>query len=183
MIFTRTKLAGAWVVELERHEDERGCFARTWCAKEAEAHGLEAQFVQSSLSFNKKRGTLRGMHFQVNPAAEVKLVRCTRGAIFDVMIDLRPKSETFLQWEAVELTEDNGKALYIPKGYAHGFQTLQDETEVYYQMSAFYAPDLARGVRWNDPAFEIVWPEAVGAIAPRDRQYPDFSRTICESFQ
>lgn len=183
MIFVPAKLNGAWIVDLQRQDDERGSFARTWCVKEAANQGLETQFVQSSLSFNKKRGTLRGMHFQISPAAEVKLVRCTRGAIFDVIIDLRPTSKTFLQWEGVELTEDNGRALYIPEGCAHGFQTLRDGSEVYYQMTAFYAPECSRGVRWNDPAFGITWPEAVQTMSPRDRAYSDFSRELCESFQ
>jgi dTDP-4-dehydrorhamnose 3,5-epimerase len=183
MIFIPTKLKGAWVIDLERHEDERGFFARTWCVKECESHGLAVQFLQSSVSFNKKKGTLRGMHFQVGTAAETKLVRCTRGAIFDVIVDLRPNSKTFLQWEGVELTEDSGRAFYIPQGFAHGFQTLSDSSEVYYQMSAFYAPGFARGFRWNDPAIGIKWPDAVRTMALRDQQYPDFSTEICQFSQ
>jgi dTDP-4-dehydrorhamnose 3,5-epimerase len=174
MIFQETKLKGAFIIEPERLEDERGFFARTWCKREFKTHGLNPELVQCNISFNKKRGTLRGMHYQVAPCEEVRLVRCTMGAIFDVTIDLRPDSQTFKQWFSVELTVENRKMLYIPEGFAHGFITLEDNTEVFYQMSEFYAPECARGVRWNDPAFNILWPEDVVEISDRDKQYPDF---------
>ena len=174
MIFSATKLGGAFLVDPEPHRDERGLFARTWCRHEFEAHGLNAHLVQCSISFSKKRGTLRGMHYQVKPFEEAKLVRCTAGAIHDVIIDLRPASPTFKQWIGVELTGDNRRMLYIPEGFAHGFQTLVDETEVFYQISEFYAPEYAKGVRWNDPAFGIAWPTAERIVSERDRTYPDF---------
>ena len=173
MIFSFTPLKGACVIEWEKHSDERGYFARTWCSREFAENGLEPGLVQCSISFNHKRGTLRGMHYQGPPAAETKLVRCTHGALFDVMIDLRPGSPTFLQWFGAELTPDNGKMLYIPRGFAHGFQTLADGTEISYQISEFYAPDYARGVRWNDPLFSIDWPQKVTVVSPRDVGYPD----------
>ena len=174
MIFTETKLKGTFIIEPERLEEERGFFARTWCKREFNAHGLNPELVQCNISFNKKRGTLRGMHYQVAPCEEVRLVRCTMGAIYDVTIDLRPDSQTFKQWVSVELTEKNRKMFYIPEGFAHGFITLEDNTEVFYQMSEFYAPESARGVRWNDPAFRILWTEDVVVISDRDKQYPDF---------
>ena len=179
MIFTPLKLYGAYCVDLERHEDDRGFFARAWCAREYEAIGLTPGLVQASVSFNKKNGTLRGMHFQVPPSAEIKIVRCTRGALYDVIVDLRPQSKTFLEWTAVELTAENGRALYIPQGFAHGFQTLANETEIFYQMSEFYAPECARGFRWNDPAIGIVWPEErARVISVRDREYEDFATSL-----
>lgn len=174
MIFIETTLKGAFIIELEKVEDERGFFARTWCQQEFAARGLNPRLVQCSLSFNRKRGTLRGMHYQTNPYEEAKLVRCTRGAIYDVIIDLRSDSSTFMRWVAVELTADNRRMLYIPEKFAHGFQTLEDSTEVFYHMSEFYAPEYARGVRWNDPAFGIRWPGAERIISHKDRQYPDF---------
>lgn len=174
MRFRETALKGAFIIELDKHEDERGFFARAWCQREFLAHGLNPRLVQCNVSFNRRRGTLRGMHYQVAPHEEAKLVRCTRGAIYDVIIDLRPDSPTFMQWLAVELTADNYRMLYIPEGFAHGFQTLQDHTEVFYQMSEFYAPECARGIRWNDPAFAISWPPAERLISERDQQYPDF---------
>jgi dTDP-4-dehydrorhamnose 3,5-epimerase len=177
MTFTETQLSGAFIVDPEPIEDHRGFFARTWCQREYEAHHLNPRLAQSSVSFNKKKGTLRGMHYQIPPHAEAKLVRCTRGAIYDVIIDLRPESRTFKQHVAVVLTADNRRMLYVPEGLAHGFQTLQDDTEVFYQMSEFYFPEHARGVRWNDPAFGIVWPENDPTIAERDRNYPDFTAT------
>ena len=173
MIFRETKLKGAFVIEEERHEDERGYFARTWSAQEFEAHGIVSQIAECNISFSKKKGTLRGMHFQLPPFAQAKLVRCTRGAIYDVAIDLRPESETFRQWVAVNLTANKGM-FYIPTGFAHGFQTLEDESEIFYQMSDVYNPESAGGVRWNDPAFGIEWPEAERIIIARDREYPDF---------
>lgn len=175
MIFRETKLKGAFVIEEERHEDERGYFARTWSAQEFEAHGIVPQIAECNISFSKKKGTLRGMHFQLPPFAQAKLVRCTRGAIYDVAIDLRPESETFRQWVAVNLTANKGLMFYIPEGFAHGFQTLEDESEIFYQMSDVYNPEAAGGVRWNDPAFGIEWPEAERIIIARDREYPDFS--------
>ena len=174
MIFKDTKLSGVFVVELEALEDERGFFARSWCAREFEEHGLQTRFVQSNISFNKNKGTLRGMHYQAAPHPEVKLVRCTRGAIFDVVIDLRPDSPTFTQWISITLTADNHMSAYIPKGFAHGFQSLEDCSEVFYQMSEFFAPECARGVRWNDPAFGIKWPPGERTISKKDQGYPDF---------
>jgi dTDP-4-dehydrorhamnose 3,5-epimerase len=175
MIFIQTKLPGVFVIEPEPLGDVRGFFARTWCQREFTVHGLNPRLVQCNISFNKALGTLRGMHYQAVPDAEAKLVRCTMGAIYDVVIDIRPESLTFRQWMAVELTADNRRMCYIPEGCAHGFQTLQDDTEVLYQMSEFYAPASARGVRWNDPAFGIQWPMEVRVIAERDRTYPDFT--------
>jgi dTDP-4-dehydrorhamnose 3,5-epimerase len=174
VIFKETKLKGAFIIEPERIEDERGFFARTFCRNEFEAHGLNPHLVQCSVSFNKKKGTLRGMHYQTAPHEETKLVRCTRGAIYDVMLDLRPTSPTFKQWVSVELTGENRRMLYIPEGVAHGFETLLDETEVLYQMSEFFHPDCARGVRWDDQKFGIEWPSAERIISERDRAYPDF---------
>jgi dTDP-4-dehydrorhamnose 3,5-epimerase len=175
MIFIDTSIPGAFVVEPEAVEDERGFFARTWCQREFEARGLNPRLVQCGISFNKKRGTLRGMHYQIKPCEEAKLVRCTWGAIYDVVIDLRPDSPTFKRWLAMELTAENRRMLYVPEGFAHGFQTLEDNTEVFYQMSEFYAPECARGVRWDDPAFDIPWPAGELIISSRDRSYPDFS--------
>lgn len=175
MIFTETKLKGAFLIEPERFEDKRGFFARTWCQREFLAHGLNPRLVQSSISFNKKKGTLRGMHYQVAPYEEVKLVRCTKGAIHDVIIDLRPESPTFKQHLAIVLSMENRSTLYIPERFAHGFQTLEDDTEVFYQMSQFYAPECARGVRWDDLTFAIAWPLAERIITERDQNYPDFS--------
>jgi len=174
MIFTPTRLDGAFTIEPERLEDERGFFARTWCQREFEAQGLNASMAQCSVSFNKKRGTLRGMHYQAAPHEEAKVVRCTMGAIYDVIIDLRKHSRTFKQWMAVELTAENRLALYIPEGLAHGFQTLADDTEVLYQITEFFAPECARGVRWNDPAIGIDWPIKVNIASERDMSYPDF---------
>ena len=175
MIFVETKLKGAYIIEPERLEDERGFFSRTWCKREFEAHGLNPNVVQCNISFNRKKGTLRGMHYQVAPYEEAKSVRCTMGRVYDVIIDLRPNSKTFMQWIVVELTSANRKMIYVPKGFAHGFLTLEDNTEVFYQMSEFYAPECARGVRWNDPAFGILWPAVVTVISERDKQYPDFT--------
>ncbi len=173
MRFVPTDIPGSWLIEQERHDDERGYFARTWCTLEFAEHGLETRLVQCSVSFNQRRGTLRGLHFQAPPLAEVKLVRCTRGAIFDVAVDLRPDSSTFRRWVGVELTQENGRAIYIPRGFAHGFLTLADATEVSYQMSELYSPEQVRGVRWDDPFFGVRWLGPVEVIAPRDRDYPD----------
>lgn len=175
MIFQPTRLSSVWLVEIEPHYDERGHFARTWCRREFAAHGLEADFVQASLSFNHTRGTIRGMHFQEPPLKEVKLVRCTRGAIFDVVIDLRAGSATRHLWQGFELSAGNATALYIPNGFAHGFQTLEPDTEVAYQFSEYYVPEAASGVRFDDPAFAIKWPLPATAISPRDRTWPDFA--------
>jgi len=174
MIFLETELSGAFLITLERLTDERGFFARAWCQGEFVTHGLNPQLVQCNVSFNKKKGTLRGMHYQVKPYEEAKLVRCTAGAIYDVIIDLRRDSPTFLQHFAVELTAQNHSMLYIPEGFAHGFLTLEDNTEVFYQMSTFYVANAARGARWNDPAFGIQWPITVRIISERDQNYPDF---------
>lgn len=174
MLFQETNLKGVYIIELERIEDERGFFARTWCQREFQKCGINPNLVQCNISFNRKKGTLRGMHYQAAPYEETKLVRCTMGAICDVIIDLRLDSETFRQWVSVELTAENRKMLYIPGGFAHGFLTLIDNTEVFYQMSEFFAPEYARGVRWNDPAFRINWPEKVVVISEKDKQYKDF---------
>ncbi len=152
-------------------EDERGFFARTFCVEEYEVHGLNPRLVQCNISFNKRKGALRGMHFQAAPHEEARLVRCTMGAIYDVIIDLRPDSPTFKHWVAVELTADNRKMLYVPEGFAHGFQTLEDNTEVFYQMSEFYHPERANGVRWDDPGFGVEWPADERTISPRDLEY------------
>jgi dTDP-4-dehydrorhamnose 3,5-epimerase len=174
MIFTETKLKGAYIVDIEKLEDERGFFARSWCRKEFEVHGLNTQLVQCNISFNAKEGTLRGMHYQAQPFEEAKLIRCTRGAIHDVIADIRPDSTTFGQYVGLLLTADNRRMLYAPEGFAHGFLTLEDDTEVFYQMSEFYAPECAKGFRWNDPAFRIEWPAVLQVISERDRSYPDF---------
>jgi dTDP-4-dehydrorhamnose 3,5-epimerase len=175
MLFKETKLKGAYIIEPERLEDSRGFFARAWCEKEFEAHGLNSRLVQCNISFNKKRGTLRGMHYQSSPYEEAKLVRCTRGAIFDVIIDLRLESTTYLDWIGVELTADNRKMLYVPEEFAHGYQTLIQNTEVFYQVSQFYSKEFESGVRWNDPAFVIEWPETENIIvSEKDRNWPDY---------
>jgi dTDP-4-dehydrorhamnose 3,5-epimerase len=174
MIFKETTVDGVFVVSLEVHQDERGFFARSWCETEFREHGLNPKIVQCSVSVNDRKGTLRGVHYQAEPNPEAKLVRCTRGSLFDVALDLRPGSATYLKWTGVELTAANHQALYIPKGCAHGFLTLEDDTEALYQMSEFYHPEGARGVRWNDPSFGIVWPGKVEVISDRDRMYPDF---------
>ena len=176
MKFLETSLKDACIIDIEPIEDKRGLFARTWCKREFEAHSLNPEIVQCNISFNIKKGTLRGMHYQTKPFEEAKLVRCTRGAIFDVIIDLRADSPTFKNWFAVELTDKNRKMLYIPERFAHGFQTLKDNTEVFYQMSEYYSPEHSRGIRWNDPSFSIQWPEDKRIISKRDQQYPDFSQ-------
>jgi dTDP-4-dehydrorhamnose 3,5-epimerase len=174
MKFNETKLPGVFEIHIERLADDRGFFARSWCQKEFEDHGLDGGLVQCSVSLNKRKGTLRGVHYQAAPYAEAKVVRCTAGAIYDVVLDLRASSPTFKQWFAAELSADNRRSLYIPKGCAHGFLTLTDESEVLYLMSEFYHPEAGRGVRWNDPAFQIAWPDQVEAISERDQTYPDF---------
>jgi dTDP-4-dehydrorhamnose 3,5-epimerase len=172
--FESTHLPGAVVVDLERHTDERGFFARVWCAEEFAAAGLPDAVVQSSVSWNERRHTLRGMHWQADPHGEGKLVRCTRGAILDVIVDLRHDSDTYLDHVAVELDEVNRRALFVPPGVAHGFLTLVDGTEVLYQMDTPYVPEAARGARWDDQAFGIHWPAVPAVISERDRTYPDF---------
>jgi dTDP-4-dehydrorhamnose 3,5-epimerase len=176
MRFLETQLSGAWVIELERIEDERGWFARSFDPQELEAHGLDPTIAQSNVSFNARRDTLRGMHYQAEPHGESKLVRCVRGAIFDVAVDLRPDSPTYRRWHAVELSGENRLAYYIPVGLAHGFQTLTDDCEVLYQMGHRYVPQAARGVRFDDPAFAIEWPAPAGPriVSEKDRSYPDF---------
>jgi dTDP-4-dehydrorhamnose 3,5-epimerase len=175
MKFIETSLKGAFVIEPTKIEDERGYFARTWCQREFQQHGLNASLVQCNTSFNKKQGTLRGMHFQAPPHAETKLVRCVRGSIHDVIIDLRPDSSTFKRHISVCLSAVNSRMLYIPEGIAHGFQTLEDDTEVFYQMSEFYSSEASRGVRWDDPAFAIEWPSAERRIiSQRDAGWSDF---------
>jgi len=175
VIFTETPVRGAFLLDLELREDERGFFARTWCEHEGAERGLNLHVAQCNLSFNKKQGTLRGLHYQAEPFQEAKLVRCTHGAIYDVIVDLRPHSPSFKQHFAAVLSAGNRRALYVPEGCAHGFQTLEDDTEVFYQMSAPYSADHARGVRWDDPAFGITWPQAERIMADRDRTYPDFT--------
>jgi dTDP-4-dehydrorhamnose 3,5-epimerase len=172
--FAEVALPGAWIIDLDPHADERGYFARTFCRDEFAARGLPAAFVQCNTSFNLKRGTLRGMHFQHAPHGEAKLVRCTRGAVHDVIVDLRPASPAYCRWVAVELSADNGRALFIPEGVAHGFQTLVDASEVLYQMAAMFHPASAAGVRWDDPAFGIHWPLAEPILSARDATWGDF---------
>ena len=175
MLFTETTLAGAVVIDPERQEDQRGFFARSWCQEEFAAHGLPAKIAQCGISYNARKGTLRGMHYQHAPHAEGKLVRCTAGAVYDVIVDLRRQSPTFRQWIALELTAENRRMLYVPEGFAHGFETLTEHAEVFYQISEFYHPESAAGVRWDDPAFGIRWPCPPAVISPRDGQYEDFT--------
>lgn len=178
MKFTETPLKGSYLVQPELHTDERGFFSRAWCAREFGAHGLETRLVQCNISYNHRKGTLRGMHYQAAPREEDKLVRCTRGAIYDVIIDLRRNSGSFGKHFGVVLTAENRNMLHIPKGFAHGFQTLEDETELFYQMSEYYDPECARGIRWNDLAFGIKWPAEALIISDKDRSFPDFDLAI-----
>jgi dTDP-4-dehydrorhamnose 3,5-epimerase len=173
--FHATELEGAFVIELDRLQDNRGFFARTWCQKEFQDQGLISTVAQANTSFNKRIGTLRGMHYQVEPHQETKLVRCTSGAIYDVIVDLRPQSPTFKRWIAAELTAENGRMLYVPTDFAHGFITLENNTAVHYLVSEFYRPGAERGVRWNDPAFAIKWPRPVEVISAKDAAWPDFA--------
>ena len=173
MKFSKTRLADAVLVELDRHVDERGFFARVYCAAEFAAAGLVTQYVQANHSHNVAKGTLRGMHFQRAPHAEVKLVRCVRGAIWDVIVDLRPGSPSYGRWQGFELTAENGRMLYVPAGFAHGLQTLRDDTDVTYQVSRPYAPGAEGGLRWDDPALAIAWPLPVAVISPKDAAWPD----------
>lgn len=176
MKIIETELRGVFVIEPEVIEDERGFFARGWCRREFAEAGLNPTLVQCNISYNRLKGTLRGMHYQAEPFQEVKLVRCTRGAVYDVAIDLRPDSPTICRWEATELSAENHRMLYIPEGFAHGFETLQNDTEVFYQVSEYHSPENTRGVRYDDPVFGIKWPVPVSTIVERDRSYPDFER-------
>lgn len=180
MIFRETKLTGAFIIELEPIRDTRGFFARAWCQREFEAHGLISNFVQTNITVSPQKGTLRGLHYQVAPFEEVKLVRCVRGAIFDIIIDLRPKSPTCNQWLETDLTADDYKMLYIPAGFAHGYQIVLDNTEVFYQVGQFYSPGYDRGIRWNDPAFPIKWPINHPVIlSDKDQCWPDYLLQNC----
>lgn len=176
MKFAATPLSGAYLIELEPAFDERGFFARTWCRDEFAAHGLSPVLSQCSLSWNKRKGTLRGLHYQAAPYEEAKLVRCSSGSIYDVIVDLRPESPTFKKWFAAELTAGNHKALYVPEGFAHGFQSLEDNSTVFYQITENYHADYARGVRWNDPEFAITWPISNPIVSPRDAAFADYQR-------
>lgn len=175
MKFTPGTVAGAWLIDLEPRADERGYFARTWCAQEFAAHGLATCIVQANTAVSPKRGTLRGMHYQEAPHAEVKVIRCTRGAVYDVVVDLRPDSATHGRWMGVELSAGNGRALYAPEGCAHGYLTLEDDTELLYFASDCYAPAAARGVRYDDPAFGIVWPGRIELVSVQDRSWPSYA--------
>ncbi len=175
MIFEETKLAGAFIIKLEKLEDERGFFARAWCQKEFDDMGINSRIVQANLSYNEKKGTLRGMHYQVSPYQEAKLVRCFRGAIYDVIVDLRSDSPTYKEWIGVELSAQNRQVLFVPEGFAHGFQTLENQTEVFYQVSEFYTPGAEKGARYNDPAFGIDWPLPVSVISEKDAGWADYS--------
>jgi len=175
MLFTETPLAGAYIIDIVALQDERGFFARTWSSEELEKRGLDTTLVQCNVAWNPLKGTLRGMHFQRAPQEEVKIIRCTRGALFDVIIDLRTDSPTFRQWTSVELTAESRRMLYVPKGFAHGYITLTDDVEAYYHVSAPYTPECAGGVRWDDPAFGIKWPLAPTLMSERDRDWPHFS--------
>ncbi|MGI8855223.1 MAG: dTDP-4-dehydrorhamnose 3,5-epimerase [Thermomicrobiales bacterium] len=177
MLFTETEIRGAFILDAEQIADERGFFARSWARDEFEAHGLNPTLAQCNLSYNHRAGTVRGMHWQAAPHAETKLVRCTRGSLYDVIVDLRPDSPTYLRWVGVELTAENGRALYIPEGCGHGFQTQEDATEVFYMITEYYAPDAARGMRWNDPAINVTWPLEVTVISERDANYPPIEVT------
>jgi dTDP-4-dehydrorhamnose 3,5-epimerase len=181
--FEATTLKDAVLIEPEPRQDERGFFARTYCRNEFAAAGLETDFVQGNMSFNHAEGTLRGMHFQRAPHEEVKVVRCIRGAIYDVIIDLRPDSPSYLKWQGFELTEDNGLQLYVPRGFAHGFLTLTEEAAVAYQVSAFYAPGAEGGIRWNDPRFGIEWPADIAVLSRKDAAWPDFFPELWETAQ
>lgn len=175
MIFTETNLKGAFIIDVKRLEDERGFFGRSWCKNEMEEHGLNANVVQANVSFNHKKGTLRGMHFQFSPYQETKLIRCTKGAIFDVIVDLRKDSPTYKQWIGVELTEDNFRMLFVPEDFAHGFITLYDNTAVTYQVTQFYTPGAEGGIRWDDPAIGIQWPIPIEVISAKDKNHPNYN--------
>lgn len=174
MIFKETQLQGAYTLDLDELKDDRGFFARAWCQKEFREHGLNSRIVQANLSYNKKKGTLRGMHYQISPYEETKLIRCISGSIYDVIIDLRPESPTYKKWTGVELTAKNRKMLFVPEGFAHGFQTLEDHAEVFYQVSQFYTPGAESGVRYSDPEFAITWPLKVSVISEKDAGWQDY---------
>ena len=174
MIFNETKLKDAFIIDLEKHQDDRGFFARAYCEKEFRDHGIESAVVQANVSYNKYKHTMRGMHYQTEPYGEAKLVRCTKGAIYDVIIDVRKKSPTYKEWIGVELSEDNYRMLYVPEGFAHGFITLHDETEITYQVSEFYTPGAEKGIRWDDPEFDIDWPAEPAVISGKDENWPDY---------
>ncbi|MGI0073219.1 MAG: dTDP-4-dehydrorhamnose 3,5-epimerase [Nitrosotalea sp.] len=176
MIFTETKLKSSFIIEIEKVEDERGFFARSWDKKIFEERGLNSNLVQCDISFNKKKGTIRGLHYQISPYEEAKLVRCTKGKVFEVMIDLRPKSETFMSWFGIELNACNYKMLYVPEGFALGLQTLEDNTELFYQMSQIYMPEYSRGILWNDEIFRITWPLKSTVISKKDLSYTPFKK-------
>lgn len=178
MKFSQTTLAGLWLIELELREDERGFLARTFCENEFAQHGLNTHWPQCNLSLTRKRGALRGMHFQAEPKPEIKLIRCAAGKIYDVVLDVRRNSPTFGKWEGFELSAENRRQLYVPAGFAHGFQCLSDNSEVFYQMSEFFVPELGRGIRWNDPFFQVSWPLEATVISSKDRQFPDFSPAL-----
>ncbi len=173
MLFTESKIPGVWVIELEKRQDDRGYFARAWCANEFADHGLP-QFVQSNMSLCRHKGTIRGLHYQLAPHGEAKYMRCIRGAIFDVSLDVRPDSPTYKQWFAIELTADNRTAVFIPEGLAHAYQALTDDAEVIYSASCAYTPGAERGIRWNDPAFDIEWPIREAIVSEKDAKWPDF---------
>jgi len=178
MIFIETKLKGAYVIELEKREDDRGFFARTFCKNEAFPYDLKTDIVQANMSMSKKKGTLRGMHYQLAPHAETKLIRCTKGSLYDVIIDIRPDSATYKQWFGVELTQENYKMVYVPEGFAHGFVTLEDNTEATYLVTAEYNKDSERAIRYNDQAFSILWPVAVTELSEKDINHPDFTESL-----
>jgi dTDP-4-dehydrorhamnose 3,5-epimerase len=179
VIFEETKLSGAFIISVEKREDERGFFGRAWCLRELEEHGIFKNFVQANVSFNHQKGTLRGLHYQIDPYQEVKFMRCTRGAMYDVIVDLRPQSPTYKQWIGVELTADNYKMLYVPEGFAHGYQTLEDNTEVFYPTTQFYSPVAERGLRWNDPTFAISWPiPDKPIISEKDNSWADYTSPV-----
>jgi dTDP-4-dehydrorhamnose 3,5-epimerase len=175
MVFKETRLKNAFIIELEKIVDDRGFFSRAWCQKEFNANGLNANIVQCNLAFNNRKGTLRGMHYQIAPHEEAKIVRCTRGKLYDVIVDLRPKSPTYLQWIGVELSSENRKMLYVPENFAHGYLTLTDNTELFYQVSDFYSPESESGIRWNDRTVNIKWPQTNDLImTDKDKNWPDF---------
>jgi dTDP-4-dehydrorhamnose 3,5-epimerase len=178
MTFTETKLKGAFIIDVKRLEDERGFFGRAWCKREFEEHGLKANAAQANVSYNKVKGTIRGMHYQVAPFAETKTIRCTSGAIYDVIVDIRPESPTYKQWIGVELTEESFRMLYVPEGFAHGFITLKDHTSVHYVVTEFYTPGAEAGIRHDDPAFNIVWPIKPEVISAKDLVHPDFKEIV-----
>ncbi len=175
MKFTETKLKGGYIIDIEEIADDRGFFARGWCRNEFEKYGINSNVAQANISFNKFKGTLRGLHYQTPPHEEAKLVRCTRGGIYDVMVDLRPNSSTYCKWVGVELTAENRRMLLVPEGFAHGFQTLQDNTEVFYQVSEFYTPSVEKGAHYNDSAFGITWPIDVSVISEKDENWPTYN--------